>query len=130
MALPGGAEGVYRGAVLCMQIGHHCSYDINTGPLIPERDEMAAETAKAAGVRHLVKLSSMDVEHGLALGAWHERGEAAIRAKGISFTFVQPTGFMSNLLAWRRPSGSTVLSAHPRAMAGEPSFTRTISQPS
>jgi uncharacterized protein YbjT (DUF2867 family) len=47
-----------------------------------------------------VKLSSMDVEQGLAIGAWHERGEAAIRKTGISFTFVQPTGFMSNLLAW------------------------------
>ncbi len=37
---------------------------------------------------------------GLAIGAWHERGEAAVRASGIPFTFVQPTGFMSNLLAW------------------------------
>ncbi len=73
---------------------------VNTGPQIPTRDEAAATAAKAAGVRHLVKLSSMDVEQGLAIGAWHERGEAAIRASGISFTFVQPTGFMSNLLAW------------------------------
>src|ERR1700685_4642802 len=44
----------------------------------------------------------MEVEQGLAIGAWHERGEAAIRASGIQFTFVQPTGFMSNLLAWAR----------------------------
>jgi uncharacterized protein YbjT (DUF2867 family) len=73
---------------------------VNTGPQIPARDEAAAKTAKAAGVRHLVKLSSMDVQQGLAIGAWHERGEAAIRASGIAFTFVQPTGFMSNLLAW------------------------------
>jgi uncharacterized protein YbjT (DUF2867 family) len=51
-------------------------------------------------VKHLVKLSSMDVEQGLAIGAWHERGEAAIRKSGVPFTFVQPTGFMSNLLAW------------------------------
>jgi uncharacterized protein YbjT (DUF2867 family) len=63
---------------------------------------LAAKAAKAAGVRHLVKLSSMDVQQGLAIGAWHELGEAAIRASGISFTFVQPTGFMSNLLAWAR----------------------------
>src|ERR1700679_843968 len=73
---------------------------VNSGPQIPERDEAAAKAAKAAGVTHLVKLSSMDVEQGLAIGAWHERGEAAIRASGIPFTFVQPTGFMSNLLAW------------------------------
>ncbi len=73
---------------------------LNSGPQIPVRDEMAAHSAKTLGVRHLVKLSSMDVEQGLAIGAWHERGEAAIRKTGISFTFVQPTGFMSNLLAW------------------------------
>jgi (4-alkanoyl-5-oxo-2,5-dihydrofuran-3-yl)methyl phosphate reductase len=73
---------------------------VNTGPQIPAQDEGAAKVAKAAGVGHLVKLSSMDVEQGLAIGAWHERGEAAIRASGIPFTFVQPTGFMSNLLAW------------------------------
>lgn len=73
---------------------------VNTGPEIPVRDEMVARVAKAAGVTHLVKLSTMDVEHGLAIGAWHERGEAAIRATGMPFTFVQPTGFMSNLLAW------------------------------
>jgi uncharacterized protein YbjT (DUF2867 family) len=73
---------------------------VNTGPQIPARDEAAAKAAKAAGVRHLVKLSSLDVKQGLAIGAWHERGEAAVRASGIHFTFVQPTGFMSNLLAW------------------------------
>jgi uncharacterized protein YbjT (DUF2867 family) len=42
----------------------------------------------------------MDVQHGLALGVWHEKGEAAIRTAGIPFTFLQPSGFMSNLLAW------------------------------
>jgi uncharacterized protein YbjT (DUF2867 family) len=73
---------------------------VNTGPQIPAQDEGAVQVAKAAGVKHLVKLSSMDVEQGLAIGAWHERGEAAIRASGIPFAFVQPTGFMSNLLAW------------------------------
>ncbi|MGO9436919.1 MAG: SDR family oxidoreductase [Terracidiphilus sp.] len=73
---------------------------VTTGPAIPALDESAATAAKAAGVRHLVKLSSMDVEQGLAIGAWHEPGEAAIRAAGIPFTFVRPSGFMSNLLSW------------------------------
>ena len=75
---------------------------VNSGPEIPVRDQAAAETAKAAGVKRLVKLSSMDVEQGLAIGAWHEQGEAAVRASGIPFTFVQPTGFMSNLMAWAK----------------------------
>jgi len=75
---------------------------VNSGLEIPRRDEAAAKAARDAGVKHLVKLSSMDVEQGLAIGAWHEQGEAAIRAVGIPFTFVRPTGFMSNLLAWGR----------------------------
>jgi uncharacterized protein YbjT (DUF2867 family) len=73
---------------------------VNTGPQIPALDEAAAKVAKVAGVKLLVKLSSMDVQQGLAIGAWHEQGEAAVRASGVPFTFVQPTGFMSNLLAW------------------------------
>jgi uncharacterized protein YbjT (DUF2867 family) len=76
---------------------------VNSGPQIPVRDEVAATVAKDAGVKHLVKLSSMDVQQGLAIGAWHERGEAAIRRSGVPFTFIQPTGFMSNLLAWSTP---------------------------
>ena len=73
---------------------------VNVGPAIPERDKLAAMISKELGVRKIVKLSSLDVEHGLAIGAWHEKGEASIRATGIPFTFVRPTGFMSNLLAW------------------------------
>jgi uncharacterized protein YbjT (DUF2867 family) len=34
---------------------------VNSGPEIPTRDEGTAKAAKAAGVHHLVKLSSMDV---------------------------------------------------------------------
>lgn len=73
---------------------------VNVGPAIPERDKAVATICKEVGVRKIVKLSSLDVEHGLAIGAWHEKGEAAIRTTGIPFTFVRPTGFMSNLLAW------------------------------
>jgi len=75
-------------------------YLVNVGPLIPQRDDSAASISKLAGVQRIVKLSSLDVDQGLAIGAWHEKGEAAIRAAGIPFTFVRPTGFMSNLLAW------------------------------
>jgi (4-alkanoyl-5-oxo-2,5-dihydrofuran-3-yl)methyl phosphate reductase len=75
-------------------------YLVNVGPEIPRRDEAAAVLAKEEGVSRIIKLSSLDVEQGLAIGAWHEKGEAAIRAAGIPFTFIRPTGFMSNLLAW------------------------------
>jgi uncharacterized protein YbjT (DUF2867 family) len=80
--------------------GAETIYLVNVGPGIPRRDEAAALLAKEEGVKRILKLSSLDVEHGLAIGAWHEKGEAAIRAVGVPFTFVRPTGFMSNLLAW------------------------------
>lgn len=73
---------------------------VNIGPEIPRRDHAVAMIAREEGVQRIVKLSSLDVEHGLAIGAWHEQGEAAIRASGVPFTFVRPSGFMTNLLAW------------------------------
>lgn len=75
-------------------------YLVNVGPEIPQRDIAAARIAQEEGVRRIVKLSSLDVEHDLAIGAWHEKGEAAIRASRVRFTFIRPTGFMTNLLAW------------------------------
>jgi uncharacterized protein YbjT (DUF2867 family) len=96
--------------------GIHELFLVNSGPGIPKLDALAANAAKVAGVRHIVKLSSLDVEQHLAIGAWHEQGEAAIRAAGIPFTFVRPTGFMSNLLAWRR---SIVAEGVVRSSAGD-----------
>ena len=67
------------------------------------QDAAAAKTAKAAGVKHLVKLSSYDArEQNVGTGVWHARGESAIRACGMPFTFVQPSGFMSNALFWAK----------------------------
>ena len=73
---------------------------VNVGPEIPRRDQAVAAIAREEGVKRIVKLSSLDVEQGLAVGAWHEKGEEAIGASGVAFTFVRPSGFMTNLLAW------------------------------
>lgn len=75
---------------------------VNSGPDLASRDEAAARAAMAADVKHLVKLSSMDAQRNVGTGVWHARGETAIRASGITFTFVQPAGFMSNALHWAR----------------------------
>lgn len=65
------------------------------------RDEVAAKAAKAAGVKHLVKISSINVpQKDIGTGVWHAQGEAAIRASGVPFTFVRPSGFMENCLRW------------------------------
>jgi uncharacterized protein YbjT (DUF2867 family) len=76
---------------------------ITSGPDLAAQDEAIAKAAKKAGVAHLVKLSSYDArEQNVGTGVWHAQGEAAIRASGIAFTFVQPSGFMSNALFWAR----------------------------
>jgi len=73
---------------------------INIGPNLAARDQAAARAAKAAGVKRLVKLSSIDARQGVGTGVWHAEGEAAIRDVGIPFTFVEPSGFMVNALWW------------------------------
>jgi len=73
---------------------------VNSGPVLARLDRAAAHAAKAAGTKLLVKLSSFDAQHTVGTGVWHAQGEAAIRDSGIAFTFVQPTGFMSNALWW------------------------------
>jgi uncharacterized protein YbjT (DUF2867 family) len=73
---------------------------VNSGTNLAEHDELAARTARDAGVGLLVKLSSLDAQQNVGTGVWHARGEAAIRATGIPFAFLQPSGFMSNALFW------------------------------
>jgi uncharacterized protein YbjT (DUF2867 family) len=101
------------GSLLEALAGIDALFLVNSGPEIPRLDELAANVAKAAGVRHLVKLSSMDAKQDVGTGVWHARGEAAIRASGIKFTLVQPTGFMANALFWAAPikAGGVVRSA-------------------
>jgi uncharacterized protein YbjT (DUF2867 family) len=74
---------------------------LTAGHNLAAQDEMAAKAAKAAGVARLVKLSSYDArERTCGTGVWHAQGESAIRATGIPWVFVQPSGFMSNALLW------------------------------
>jgi len=88
---------------------------VTSGPQIPSLDSLAAAAAREANVGYVVKLSSLDVEQSLAIGAWHERGEAAIQASGVPFTFLRPSGFMTNLLAW---AGSIKAEGAVRASTG------------
>ena len=73
---------------------------VSDGPDLDTRDRTVAFAAKSAGVRHVVKLSTLDVHTGVGTGPWHARGEAAVRASGVAFTFIQAAGFMSNALGW------------------------------
>ena len=73
---------------------------LNSGPDLSVRDRAAAFAARAAGVRHLVKLSTLDVSTGIGTGSWHARGEDAVRESGVPFTFIRSSAFMSNALSW------------------------------
>jgi len=73
---------------------------VTEGPELEVQDRAVALAAKRAGVRHLVKLSTLDVHTGVGTGRWHARGELAIRESGLAFTFIQAAGFMLNAFGW------------------------------
>jgi uncharacterized protein YbjT (DUF2867 family) len=73
---------------------------ITAGPDLARHDESIAMAARSNRVSRLVKLSSYDARVNVGTGAWHAAGEAAIRESGVPFTFVQPSGFMNNMLHW------------------------------
>jgi uncharacterized protein YbjT (DUF2867 family) len=73
----------------------------SVGEELAARDEVAAKAAKAAGVKHLVKISSMAVpQKNIWTGVWHAQGEAVVGTSGVPFTFVRSAGFMENCLQW------------------------------
>lgn len=75
---------------------------LTDGLRIAEHDRRVAIAAVRAGVRRIVKLSALSVGHGSTdpITTWHRIGEDAIRDTGLAWTFLRPTGFMSNALNW------------------------------
>lgn len=65
-----------------------------------ELEKLFVDRAKAAGVRHVVKLSSMEAtaETTLPIPAVHWASEEYLRASGLGWTMVKPNFFMQNLL--------------------------------
>jgi uncharacterized protein YbjT (DUF2867 family) len=63
------------------------------------------DAAKAAGVRHIVKLSALGVEAepGIQLGRWHRELERYIEASGLAYTFLRPGNFMDNFIKFYPP---------------------------
>jgi len=56
--------------------------------------------AKAVGVKHIVKMSSLGaaLNSPVSLGRWHAQTEAQIEKSGIPFTHLRPHFFMQNML--------------------------------
>jgi uncharacterized protein YbjT (DUF2867 family) len=62
----------------------------------------AVAAARAAGVRHVVLLSSFaaGLDPVPAMGRWHHAREQLIRAAELPMTVLRPGGFMTNALDW------------------------------
>lgn len=78
-------------------------------PFAPDQVELAQrliDAAKAAGIKHIVKLSALgcDNEPGIQLGRWHHAVERAIQAAGIPYTFLRPNNFMENFIGYYPPA--------------------------
>jgi uncharacterized protein YbjT (DUF2867 family) len=70
----------------------------NGGATQIEQETRAAEAAKAAGVKHIVKLSVWGAEgEGFSFAKIHRAAEKAIEKTGLAWTFLRPNGFMQNM---------------------------------
>ena len=63
---------------------------------------LMVERAQAHGVRHLVRLSALGVDHPkkITLGKVHEEVERIIRGSRIDCTFLRPNAFMQNFITY------------------------------
>ncbi|WP_431957509.1 SDR family oxidoreductase [Nocardia lijiangensis] len=75
------------------------------GPDDADTDRALIATARAAGVRRIVKLSAIGTgEPDLGrVGTWHLPGEQAARESGLEWTVLRPSSFASNTLSWADP---------------------------
>ena len=63
------------------------------------------EAAKAAGVRHIVKLSVMGApDEAYSLAHVHRPVEKAIEASGLGWTFLRPNSYMQNIVTFMKPT--------------------------
>ncbi|GLY32330.1 NAD(P)H-binding protein [Kineosporia sp. NBRC 101731] len=73
---------------------------------VPDGAGAVAEAAAAAGVEHVVLLSShtslevQSIPERAPLAAMHETVEDAVTAAGLEYTFLRPANFASNVLLW------------------------------
>lgn len=74
------------------------------GPNMPNQAELeinAVRAAKAAGVKHIVKLSAIGADaEDFDFGRIHREVEKAIEASGLKWTFLRPNSFMQNTVTF------------------------------
>jgi uncharacterized protein YbjT (DUF2867 family) len=78
---------------------------VTADPLTHAHDENFLTAARAAGVRHVVKLTTLSVTEPDAtdlITEWQRENERLLRASGLTWTLLRPRAFMSNTLSWAR----------------------------
>ena len=64
-----------------------------------ELEQNAIEAAKAAGVKHVVKLSVWNAgDEAYSFARIHRPAEKALETSGLAWTFLRPNGFMQNVV--------------------------------
>lgn len=56
--------------------------------------------AQKAGIRHVVKQSTIEAGRSLGPGKWHRQQEELIKSIGFEWTFLRPTMMMVNTIEW------------------------------
>jgi uncharacterized protein YbjT (DUF2867 family) len=71
-------------------------------PQLPKAAANVAPLAAAAGVKHIVMVSSGTVlfQPEPVIGRWHREAEETVKASGVAWTFLRPGNFASNSLRW------------------------------
>ncbi|MEU0068278.1 NAD(P)H-binding protein [Streptomyces sp. NPDC006332] len=78
---------------------------VTVDPLTHAHDENFLTAARAAGVRHVVKVTTLSVTEPEAtdlVTEWHRENERLLRTSGLTWTLLRPRAFMSNTLGWAR----------------------------
>jgi uncharacterized protein YbjT (DUF2867 family) len=65
------------------------------------------DAAKAARVKHVVKLGAMRIGPDILFNRWHREAEAYLEASGLPWTVLGPTSFMQNFIVY---DGGTIAS--------------------
>ncbi|WP_329269551.1 NAD(P)H-binding protein [Streptomyces sp. NBC_01451] len=78
---------------------------VTANPLTHAHDENFLAAARAAGVGHAVKVTTLSVTEPDAtdlVTQWQRENERLLHASGLSWTLLRPRAFMSNTLGWAR----------------------------
>lgn len=93
------------GSLLRALTGVRSALLVTANPLTHAHDENFLTAARTAGVRHVVKLTTLSVTEPDAIDLvteWQRENERLLRGSGLAWTLLRPRAFMSNTLGWAR----------------------------